>query len=77
MIISNYERKENETQSFDTKCEVCGGTREALAIRRTPELVSRGVWNRILGVLEDEEWNREVKKRATLGHTGPAHSADH
>ncbi len=27
--------KENETQSLDTKCEVCGGTREALAIRRT------------------------------------------
>ncbi len=27
--------KQNETQSLDTKCEMCGGTRETLAIRRT------------------------------------------
>ena len=32
MLNSNYDRKQNETQSLDTKCEVCGGTREALAI---------------------------------------------
>ncbi len=25
-----------ENKSLDAKCEVCGGTREALAIRRTP-----------------------------------------
>ena len=25
----------NQTQTLNTKCEVCGGTREALAIRRT------------------------------------------
>ncbi len=55
---------------------MCGGTRAAFALRRTPELVSRVVWNRVLGGLEDEEWNMEVKKRATPGHTGPAHSAD-
>ncbi len=34
MLNSNYNWKEYETQSLDTKCEVCGGTREALAIRR-------------------------------------------
>ncbi len=35
--ISNFNqyRKQNETQSLDTKCEVCGGTFEALAIRGT------------------------------------------
>ncbi len=32
---SIYDRKEYQTQLLDTKCEVCGGTREALAIRRT------------------------------------------
>ncbi len=26
---------ENETHSLDTKCEVCGGTREVMAIRHT------------------------------------------
>ena len=30
-----YDRKEYETQTLDTKCEVCGGTREALAITCT------------------------------------------
>ncbi len=31
----DYKRKEYETQSFEIKCEVCGGTREALEIRCT------------------------------------------
>ncbi len=30
-----YNVKEYETHSLHTKFEVCGGTREALAIRRT------------------------------------------
>ncbi len=33
ILNSKYDGKENETQSLDTKREVCGGTREALAIR--------------------------------------------
>ncbi len=32
-----YNRKEYETQTSDTKCEVCGGTREALAIPKLAE----------------------------------------
>ncbi len=35
ILNSNYHRKVYETESLYTKCEVCGGTREALAIRRT------------------------------------------
>ncbi len=33
ILNSNYNKKEHETQSLDTKCEVCGGTREAFAIK--------------------------------------------
>ncbi len=36
ILNSNYHRKEYETQSLDAQSEVCGGTREALAITRTP-----------------------------------------
>ncbi len=35
MLDSTYDRKQYETQSLDATCEVCGGTREALAIRHT------------------------------------------
>ena len=35
ILNSIYNKEEYETQSLDTKIEVCGGTREALAIRRT------------------------------------------
>ncbi len=35
ILDSIHNGKEHETHTLDTTCEVCGGTRETLAIRRT------------------------------------------
>ena len=44
-VTKEYEKKkvtkEYETQKLYTKCEVCGGTREALAINRIQPVTRR------------------------------------
>ena len=54
---------------------MCGGTREALAIRRTPLALAgcRWAYEMQCTSLEDPEWNITARDR---GPTGTAHSAD-
>ncbi len=60
--IVYYNREGYETQAFDNKFEVCGGTREALAIRRT---------------LFDRQCSRRVRQFYQYWGMNPLHPAGH